>query len=186
MAEQHLRYLAVLVCLYSFFEFFPKRVLWKPSEAQTSAAAAKEATALLFILLVGTSGLLSVTLAIGLVLVAVVHFFLAVIEKRHSTGLFALESFLLKQAVVGILLCVLCALPYRWRSMSGMLRAKMQCFPDFGKSADVLRDRLALILSVAAAYLFMIDGGTRIVRGILDKFSGLYWKVLKVLNEEGQ
>ena len=56
----------------------------------------------------------------------------------------------------------------------------------FGKSADVLRDRLALILSVAAAYLFMIDGGTRIVRGILDKFSGLYWKVLKVLNEEGQ
>lgn len=39
-----------------------------------------------------------------------------------------------------------------------------------------------MILAILTAYLFVIDGGTRIVRGILGKFPGLYKKVIQTLN----
>jgi hypothetical protein len=34
------------------------------------------------------------------------------------------------------------------------------------------------VLLIASAYSFVIDGGTRVVRGILDKFPGLYRKAM--------
>ena len=42
-----------------------------------------------------------------------------------------------------------------------------------------------MILAIISTYLFMVDGGTRIVRGVFKKFPVLYTKVLAKLNREG-
>ncbi len=185
MMEHSLTYFAVLVCLYSFFEFFLKRTLWKPSGEHTGRVATIQAVVLLFTLLIGTSGFSSVTLTIGSVLVVVAYSCYTLFSRKYSNEKLALENFLCKQAFMGILLYILwrIALPitvHDWYAQcEGVVLA------GFGEKADVLRDRFALVLSIVASYIFMIDGGTRIVKGIVGKFPVLYQKVLKALNEEG-
>ena len=41
-----------------------------------------------------------------------------------------------------------------------------------------------MITAVLATYLFMIDGGTRIVRGVLAKFPGLLQRVLESMEQD--
>jgi hypothetical protein len=175
MNEQSVIYLAVLVCLYSFCEFFLKRILWKPSEAYTSGMAAKQAAVLWLTLLIGTLGFQSIALAVGVTLIAVVYTFTG---RRPAERM--LEKFLLTQLLMGVLLYIL------WRIIQPISvhdwYAKIEDVV-LAQSADVLRVRLPLILGIVAAYLFIIDGGTRIVKGILGKFPGLYQRVVKALEE---
>jgi|GEM_PF-6272831 hypothetical protein len=184
MTEHSLTYFAVLVCLYSFFEFFLKRILWNPSGQHTGRVAAIQTVGFLFTLLIGTSGFSSVTLTIGSVLVAAAYSCYALFSRKYSNGKLALESFLFKQAFMGILLYILWRIALPITVHEWYVQCEGVVLAGFGEKADVLRERFALVLTIVASYLFMIDGGTRIVKGILGKFPILYQKVLKALNEE--
>jgi hypothetical protein len=137
--------------------------------------AAKQAAVLWLTLLIGTLGFQSIALAVGVTLIAVVYTFTG---RRPAERM--LEKFLLTQLLMGVLLYIL------WRIIQPISvhdwYAKIEDVV-LAQSADVLRVRLPLILGIVAAYLFMIDGGTRIVKGILGKFPGLYQRVVKALEE---
>lgn len=109
MIEHDMTYLAVLVCLYSLFEFLLKRLWWKPSEeyAYTGWTIAKQVCALLLMLVIGTLGFLSVTLAVGYGVITVVYVLCESVGRNRIKEEFAtrlLERFLLKQVIIGILL----------------------------------------------------------------------------------
>lgn len=187
MTDHDTTYLAVLVCLYSLFEFLLKRLWWKPSEeyAHTGWTVAKQACALLVMLVIGTLGFLSAMLTVGYGVIALVYVLCESVSRNRTKEEFAtrlLERFLLKQVIIGIFLYAVwrTALPinaHDWYAHSEGI-----VLGGFGKLADVLREKFVLVLAILTAYLFVIDGGTKIVRGILGKFPGLYKKVIQTLN----
>jgi hypothetical protein len=187
MTDRDPTFLALLVFLYAFFEFFLQRLWWKPSReaGNRGRAAVSHAALLLVVMLLGASGFLSRALVPGLAGLAIVYGLLEYLGGRGTKEKAArrsLERFVVKQATMGILLFVVWRLAtpltaHAWYTGTGSV-----LLDGFGPFADVLREKCTLILAVATSYLVVIDGGTRIVRGILGRFPGLYRKVLERLN----
>ena len=176
MSDHSVTYVAVLVCLYALFEFLLKRVWWKPSDNRHTAA--KQACVLLVTLVIGTLGFLSITLIAGYGAIAAVYWLYESISRKRAEG-GSLERFLLKQVIMMALLLVVwrIALPLTIHSWYANAEGIV-----LGASANILQEKFVLLLAILTAYLFVIDGGTRMVRGILNKFPGLYKKVIANLN----
>lgn len=188
MVDMDTRYLAALVCVYSLFEFLIKRVYLSHSHLQVTnfRRAASQAGILFLFMSVGTSGFLSVKLVVGYVVIAVIYLIHELMSGKRVKPEFkwTLEWFLLKQLVFGILLLLLWrnTLPialHRW-----YVGVESYMLSGLGTFADALRGNCTMILATVSAYLFVIDGGTRIVRGVFNKFPKLYANVLKKLNED--
>ena len=188
MVDMDNRYLAALLCMYSLFEFLIKPVYLSSSRlpGMNFWRAAAQAGILLVILSAGSSGFLSLEIGLGYVVIAALYCINELMAgKRSERELkLELESFLFKQLLFGILLFLLWRytlpiVPHGW-----YLSVESYVLSDLGKFSDVLRERCAMILAIISAYLFVIDGGTRIVRGILNKFPMLYHSVLKELNKD--
>ncbi len=185
MTEHDLTYLAVLVCLYSLNEFFLKRAIWTPSNNLSSRNIIARAALLLAILTVGTLGFLSLKLVAGYIAIGAVCILYDLAGKKPTKDVFAqksLEVFLTKQLLMGVLIYTLWryalpVTPHDW-----YVDAETYVLSGTGKLAVMLRDRFTLFLAITTAYLFIIDGGTLIVRGILAKFPGLYSRVIENLS----
>jgi hypothetical protein len=173
--------LALLVCLYAVFEFLLKRLWWNPATERTHTfgASAMKALLLLGILLLGTAGWLSPVLGAGCGIIAAVYLLLDRTGHGASEKAFAkasLERFLVHQTLMGALLLTLwrAATPFtahEWFTTAGEIL--------FGAAQrQSSATSCTSILAIASAYLFMVDGGTRIVRGILNKFQGLSSRAL--------
>ncbi len=177
MSGEDVRYLAALICLYACFEFLIRRV-WLSPEAlrERHVLRAGIRAAVLFLVLgAGSSGFLSATLAAGFAILALLYFLYELPARRGSPGnpRWELERFLLKQAVFGALLFILWRIsrpvtPHEWfvALANSVLPATM------GTS----------VLPILTAYLFVIDGGTKIVRGVFNKFPALYNAVISKLD----
>ncbi len=181
-------FLALLVCLYALFEFLLTRLRWNPATERTHTFGTSAAKALLLlgILLLGTAGWLSPVLAAGNGIVAAAYMLLDRTGRGASEKAFAktsLERFLVRQTIMGALLLALWhaatpVTPHAWFATAGeflLVAAPLQS-PATSCSS---------ILAITSAYLFMIDGGTRIVRGILNKFQGLSSRALHPQPHEG-
>jgi len=176
-----------LLFAYTLVEFLIRRVRRGPY-ARTGISRADvwiDAGVLCAVLLAATAGVQNPRLAAGCAATAVVYA-LADLPRRGSdrknTSNRSLERFLGKQALVGICLWIAC----RWGSPIQM----QPWFIDLGeqvlgaRAMDWLNAGSTPALLAGAAYLCMIDGGTRIVRGILDKFPGLYRNAMDSLQSD--
>ncbi len=182
-------YLAVLICLYSLFEYFLKRLWWKPTEdyGHSTRTVVTQAGGLFLTLFIGSAGFVTFTLGAGYAAMAALYGAWLYLSKRQTKEEYltrSLSRFLSRQAAMGIAIVVLwrISLPlsvHSWYAAGGDV-----VLSGFGAYADVLREKLTLILSVTASYLFMIDGGTRVVKGIMGKFPGLLRKVNQALQGE--
>jgi hypothetical protein len=184
MTDHDLTYLAVLVCLYSLYEFFLNRAIWRQANLSARNIRARAAL-LLAILTVGTLGFLSLKLVAGYIVIVVVCALYDWKGRQPIRDVIAkrsLELFLLKQLLVGTLWYALWryaspVTPYDW-----YVDAETYVLSGTGKLAVMLRDRFTLFLAITTAYLFIIDGGTMIVRGVMAKFPGLYSRVIENLS----
>lgn len=182
MAHDNASHLATLLCLYALFEFLLRRAFL------VRRGVAVQALALLSLMLVGTSGFLSLRLA-GLYLVFALLYALcelmnAMLAQRAPTRV--LELFISKQLLIVVLLVVLWrfALPivsHQW--YIGLEDTITQALVPLGSTG---REKWTMALLIMAAYFFVVDGGTKVVRGVLAKFPDLYTAVTTKLNKHGE
>ena len=176
--------LALLLFLYSFFEFFLKRILWdQRNEAFSWRRMLEHGVVLLAALAGGTISCFSSTFFpyIGFVLLYLSYdFFVRQLSRQRS-----LERFVIKQILAGVGLYALWRLagPYKTHDWySSMVQNAVGVIQIYGW----LEERMVHLLVLSSVYLFMIDGGTQFVRGILDKFPGLYGRALESLRSNEQ
>lgn len=187
VTENDPTYFAALLCLYSLWEFFLRRLWWKPPGDRTEGGRRimMRSALMVAVLIAGTSGFLSFTLAAGYVALAVAYALYDYATRRGTReGLLrrSLEKYVLKQVLMVVLLHVVWRLAEPITSHDWYTGAETFVLAGLGKFAMVLRQKVKLILIITTAYAFMIDGGTSIVRGILGKFQGLYRKAMQRLN----
>ncbi len=180
---------ANIIFCYAFFEFFLKRVFRGFYVARGSgfSAAVKKAASLLVALLIGTSGFVSPALVLAFIGVACLYALADGRIETKSHGRYArksLEYYVLKQVVMGILLYAAWRVTLPLTVFHWYTTIEADVLNAFGEGTGVLREKMTLILAVGAAFLFVIDGGTSIVRGLLGKFQGLYTRVVQRLNAE--
>lgn len=176
--------LALLLFLYSFFEFFLKRILWdQRNQAFSWRRILERGAVLLAALAGGTFSCFSSTFFpyIGFVLLYLSYDFFV----RHLPRQRSLESFVIKQALVGVAIYALWRLagPYE---AHGWYSSVVQNAIGVTHIYEWLEERMVHILVLASVYLFMVDGGTQFVHGILDKFPGLYGRALESLRSNEQ
>ncbi len=175
--------LAALVCAYAMYEFFLRRVLPTYLHALRDHSRRAIVSALIIFLTMSicTVGVLSLPLIAGYLILAALTYLYELLDGRLSAqrASLALEWFLLRQIASGIALLTLWSAaqpfsPWPWyKNIEHHVLAASGIAPaEFGTQ------RLSVLL-VLTAYFFVIDGGTRIVRGVFRKFPTLYANVLR-------
>lgn len=172
MSPTSFNLLTGLIFLYSFFEFFLKRVVWGTGDSN-----AKVQGAILFLILViGTVGIVGIKLQVGLLLFVLLYIAAGLAQDRLTavTGTrFQLEIFIVRQFFFVALLYVL----YRIVgpvSVHSWYAALERWIVGSSHSAHFwITGHFPMIAAILATYLFMVDGGTRIVCGVLGRFPGL-------------
>lgn len=181
MSQENGAYLATMLCMYALFEFLLRRAF------VVSRRVTVQGMVLLSLLLLGTSGFLSFRLAglyVALALVYVLCDFMnGKLTRRAPTR--ALELFISKQILMVALFLLLWRFalpitPNAWYTT--VERSVLQTvLPTF----TLGQEKWSMVLLVMSAYFFVVDGGTKFVRGVLDKFPGLYTAVTTKLNKQG-
>jgi preprotein translocase subunit SecG len=178
--------LAALVFAYALLEFLIKRVLrgaYDRERRHRRMGAWSDAAMLLALFLVSTAGVFNFRLLAGCsalaALQAATTWFIDR-DGRASSRRYALERFLTRETVMvaGIFLVWRLALPLETHQWFVAAADSL-----LGSATAPLAARLVPVLLIVSSYLFMIDGGTRIVRGILDKFPVLYEKAIASLQD---
>ncbi len=180
--------LAVLVCLYSLFDFFLKRLCWKPTEdhAYRAPTLIAQASGLFLTLFIGSLSFASLRLAVGYAVMAALYFlwlYLAGKQAQEEYQAHSLSSFLGRQGLMGIAMLTIWRMALPLDLHDWYASVENLVLSGFGPYGESLREKSSLIFSVIASYLFMIDGGTRIVKGIMGKFPGLNRKVNQALED---
>jgi hypothetical protein len=182
-------FLAAIVCIYSIWEFFLRRVLLKnldqfsdKTSNQSNKKIFSNGVILLLMLVIGTSGFLSAELLIGYGVIAIMIIFWEIVSKKWSSSKLSLELFVCKQFLVLFLFCVLFVKVSPIESHEWYVELEIFFFSVLGDLGYTIQNEAFRILMMISAFCFNIDGGTKIVRGILAKFPVLYARVMKKLN----
>ena len=175
-------YLAVLILLYSLFEFVVSRICWEADDPKKPRFLGRAMT-LALILALGTIGFTSPILLVGYIVIALANVtydrLTLVLSEKHKS----LELFCGKQLLMGLLLFILwkVASPittHQWyNTVEGYLLSNV------GLAATSLKANFSKILIISSSYFFVIDGGTKIVKGIIDKFPTLPVRAIQELNQ---
>jgi hypothetical protein len=175
--------LAALVCAYAIYEFFLRRILPTYLHALHDRSRRAIVSALLIFLTMSicTAGVLSLPLVVGYLAIAALTFLYELLDVRVSArhASHALEWFLLRQVVSGMALVALWTAvqplsPYPWYKT-----LEHHVLAACGIAQTAFGERRLSALLILTAYVFVIDGGTRIVRGVFRKFPTLYANVLR-------
>jgi hypothetical protein len=163
---------AALIMLYACAEFFIKRLLWKSGEKPGGWTLVFQAVVLAAGLSVGFLGFGSWRLFGGLMAVVGIRLLADLVLAGRSEGKY-LEQFALVQGVtVAMLLAVV-----HW---AGPLEGR-EWYADW-----VGRVNPVGLYAVVTAYMFVIDGGARLVRGVLSKFPLLMQHVALLEQSDGE
>lgn len=188
--EPELRALLAIGTAYAGFEFLLKRFLRRAVGRKRGAGERTAAwSALLFVsLAVMTSAYFSLALCAGYVAAGGIYAGFQLTEER--TDLVrrkrSLEFFLTKQVTMGIVLFLV------WRTVQPAAAADVYVSLErwfFGPAHSLhasLHAQMPRVLLVLSCYLFAVDGGTRIVRGTLEKFPKLYGRAIQALGRSDE
>lgn len=166
-----------LIFLYSFFEFFLKRVTWGANNLNAKV----QGGVLFLILVIGTLGMTGITLLAALSLFVLLYLAAELAQRRLIAAKrtrFQLEIFIAKQFFFVALLYVLFRVVGPMSVHSWYVALEQWIAGSSQSLHGWMRGHALMIAAVLAAYLFMVDGGTRIVRGVLAKFPGLLQRAL--------
>ena len=179
MPDTSLRALVAIAGAYAFHEYLIRRLLAGTPHWQGNV---RQALLLFGLLLAATIAYCNLRLAAGYAVTTCIYVVFEVSGNRTKKELRlrrSLERFALKQLLIAIALYLTwrIALPLNvadWFSSAEgtLLTGDLQAW----LGAHFIR----LVLTVSA-FLFMIDGGTQIVRGILNKFPALYEEAMASL-----
>lgn len=170
--------LAFLICFYSLFEFLLKRIVL------VNRGAVMRAIGLLITLLAGLSGWASLVFTCAVTMFALIYLACEVGEsalQRRSPNRI-LEMFLGRQLISALGLVAVWGLAARTSPHEWFVDTLAAIAIFAGREVHTMQ--WSSIAAVASGYLFAVDGGTKIVRGILNKFPGLYTAVTQKLNVE--
>jgi hypothetical protein len=167
--DHELRYLAAIICLYSFSEFFVKRIIWPPVQEIRKSSVFAQSGIFLTILGIGTSGFSSWGLLVGLFVVVATRtswdiYVLNRIQKRY------LEAFICTQAVTILLLAMVWHIALPVHVHGWYISSETIILGELGSFGSYLQQHAVAVFSIISAYFFMVDGGAKLVRGILRKF----------------
>ncbi|MCC6398710.1 MAG: hypothetical protein IT282_16970 [Bacteroidetes bacterium] len=184
MGVHEATYAAALLFWYAFFEFLLKRLLRKGRQAEDRPlrSVAWNAAILFAILCVGTSAVLTPGMAAlyaGFVALYALLDIPGALRGTARYGAGTLERFLLKQFLMGALLFAVWRIASPVAAHPWYASLETHFLEMFGSRTAGIRAHAALALAVATAFLFVVDGGTVIVRGILAKFPELYRRVVQ-------
>jgi hypothetical protein len=143
--------------------------------------------ALFILLLAGTVPILDFKLVLGYVVLGLSYYGLLLFEYRQykKNPRNSLEVYIAKQLAMLALVCSVVRLAAPFGAHAAFLNAGVQSlFLPFAnvKQWWILHYQRALLVSLG--YLFLIDGGTRIVRGILAKFPGVFDRAMASLGSK--
>jgi len=165
-------FLAGVACLYSLSEFVIGRWVQGWVEGERAALLVRNGVTLL-VLCMGTLGCTSWALAGGFAVALALRFLLET-AMLGRTGFQTLSQFVLVQVVTLLLLGAagLLASPvvsHRWYVLTEET--------ILGWLGGPMAPNAARLLLTIAAYAFMFEGGSRIVRGVLDQFPALMERI---------
>lgn len=173
-------YLAAILCLYSLSEFVLSRTL---RERVTAGSVVLSQGLTLLVVCLGSAGFLSPGLAAGLAAALAVRGLLEILLLRKA-GPAGLLQFAAVQAVTLILLAA------AWHAATPLgvhgWYAEWEGRLPGGFGGITFPRHSASVLLTVAAYGFMVDGGSKIVRGVLDRFPLLMQKVSSAQNGSGE
>lgn len=180
-------YLAALFCLYALFEFLLKRLFWNrvSGRARVGRTTLAQAAVLFATLLVGSAGFVSPALVVGYTVIAAVyalHGFISRAGGRDAAARSSLERFLLRQVLMGTLLFLVWRLAMPGEVHNWFAMGQRMVNDSIGEVSVDLRVKPTLVLAIITAYVFVIDGGTGIVKGILGKFPALQKRAIHTLS----
>ncbi|MER3525271.1 MAG: hypothetical protein C4326_14820 [Ignavibacteria bacterium] len=186
MSTPSLHTLAALLCAYALFEFVLKRLVLGSLSPTANATAHALCLALLLLgtMSILTVGMLTPTLAAGYAVLAASAFAYEVTSAhyRWNESRKALEWYAAKQITAGGVLFAVWQLAAPPDSHAWYAELERSCLTALGSSVERLNSNRTLILAVISAYAFVVDGGTRIVRGVFNKFPVLYDNVVRKLS----
>lgn len=172
MSPTSFNLLTGLIFLYSFFEFFIRRVVWGADNSKVITQGA----GLFLILAIGTLGMARIGLLGALLVFVLLYVAVELAQQRfkpETRARFQLEIFVVRQFFFVSLLYVLYRIlaPVVVHPWYAALEGWIVENPYSAHSR--IAGHFPIVASVLATYLFMIDGGTRVVRGVLSRFPGL-------------
>lgn len=175
--------LAALVCAYAMYEFFLRRILptYLPLLRRPERRAIGSALLIVATMTLCTAGILSLPLVAGYAIIGAVTYGYELVEARRAArhASHALEWFLARQFVVGMLLFGLWNAAQPFTPHAWYAHAEQWLLAACGIPPTDIQEQRRSALVILAAYLFVIDGGTRIVRGVFRKFPTLYANVVR-------
>jgi uncharacterized membrane protein (DUF485 family) len=176
LIDHELRYLAVMICLYSLSEFLIKRLLWRSVPAIPLLTMFLQSGILLIILVVGTLGFSSLELLLGYIAVTILRtffeFFLRACKQRSF-----LEAFVFTQATTILLLVAVWRFVLPVHVHDWYASFETSILESLGGVGMYLQQNATTIFVTLTAYSVMVDGGAKLVRGVLNKFPKLMGKV---------
>jgi hypothetical protein len=189
MGETGVRSLVAMITVYSLFEYLLKRILWCPkgNASKWFRRALMQGCWLFGIMLIGTLGLVNVRLVVAYALLALVYIGYESFWQQKSVEekKLLLEQFLLKQFLFCLLLFTIWKFTSPLQLQDWYLTFEGFILSGVGSFALWLQQKFVAILLIVSTYLFMIDGGTNIVRGILAKFPNLQLRALQSNHTDG-
>jgi hypothetical protein len=167
------RYFAGLLVLYAAAEFLIKRFIWRSGAKHPVWSILLQVMVLIGMMGVGALAFGSWRLFGGILMFGLVRFLIDAGLSGRWEGK-SLEKFVFVQAVTVFLL---------WWGVnwSGPFEPR-QWYLDWEK---VWRNPVA-VYAIVSLYFFSVDGGARIVRGILDKFPLLMQRVAALAQTDGE
>jgi hypothetical protein len=163
---------AALIMLYACAEFLVKRMIWKSGEKPGGWALVFQAVVLAIGLSLGFLGFGSWRLFGGLMAVVGMRLLADLALAGRSEGKY-LEQF----AFVQVMTIAMLLMAVHW---AGPLELR-EWYADW-----VGRVNPVGIYAVITAYMFVIDGGARLVRGVLNKFPLLMQNVASLAQSGGE
>jgi hypothetical protein len=169
LIDHELRYLAAIICLYSFSEYFVKRLIWKPVPKISPSTILLQSGLLLAILVIGTIGFFSLELLLGYIAVTMIRAFFDLFLRTCKQQRF-LEAFIFTQTFIILLLVAVwrIVLPVQVHDSYAFIETFI--LDSFGSVGLYLKQNATKIFLILSAYFVMLDGGAKLVRGVLNKF----------------
>lgn len=188
MNEIGVKSFIVMIIAYSFFEYFLRRIVFslRGGLPKTARGTVMQGFCMFGIMSVGALGFVTFKLVVAFAIFALVYTVYEILWQRiaKEEDRLLLERFLVKQLIFVSLLFVIwkCNSPIRLQEWYVTFERFM--LSDLGSFSVWLQQRFLAILLTVSAYLFMIDGGTMIVRGIFKKFPNLQLNALQSIKTD--
>ena len=188
MSEMNVKSFIVMITAYSFFEYFLRRIVFglRSDPPKTARGTVMQGFWMFGIMSAGTLGFATFKLVVADAIFALIYTGYEILWQRMAKEeeKLLLEQFLVKQIIFVLLLFIIWKFNSPIQLQEWYVTFEQFMLSDLGSFSIWLQQKYLAILLTVSAYLFMIDGGTMIVRGIFKKFPNLQLNALQSIKTD--